>query len=154
VSRVYCIAIAFLSMTSCMAKQHEDGRIHLSNTEIVPPKTTKMKITIGSASFTATLYDNAAANAFKALLPLSIDMAELNGNEKYFYLPNKLPVDAAIGGNIQVGDLMLYGNNCLVLFYEKFNTSYAYTKLGKVDDVDGLAIALGGDNVMVKFELL
>jgi hypothetical protein len=137
-----------------MAKPHEDGRIHLSNTEIVPPKTTKMKITIGTTSFTATLYDNATANAFKALLPMSIDMAELNGNEKYFYLPNKLPVDVAIGGDLHIGDLMLYGNNCLVLFYESFNTSYTYTKLGKVDEVDGLVKALGQDNVKVKFELL
>lgn len=134
-----------------MAKHHEHGRINPTKTELTPPKSSKMKITIGNASFTATLYDNAAANAFKALLPLSIDMEELNANEKYFYLPNKLPVDAAIGGNIQAGDLMLYGNNCLVMFYENFNTSYSYTKLGKLDSIDGLVAALGRDNVIVEF---
>jgi len=51
-----------------------------------------------------------------------------------------------------VGDLMLYGNNTLVLFYESFNSSYSYTKLGYVDNPTGLAAALGNGNVVVKFE--
>lgn len=47
---------------------------------------------------------------------------------------------------------MLYGNNTLVLFYESFDTSYSYTKLGYVDDPAGLDAALGNGNVVVKFE--
>ena len=39
-------------------------------------------IRIGDTSFAATLADNATATAFKKLLPLSITMTELNGNEK------------------------------------------------------------------------
>src|SRR5687768_9379901 len=78
--------------------------------------TTKMKITIGSAVFTATLNNNATATAFKAMQPLTINMGELNGNEKFYYFSTTLPTNASSGGNIQVGDLMLYGNNCLVLF--------------------------------------
>lgn len=53
-----------------------------------------MKIIIGSTVFTASLYDNATANAFKALLPLVIDMEELNNNEKFVYLPDSLPAKA------------------------------------------------------------
>lgn len=111
-----------------------------------------MKITIGTAVFTATLYDNPSANAFKALFPLSINMTELNNNEKYFDLPNPLPTNASVGGDIKVGDLTLYGNNTLVLFYKSFNTSYSYTKLGYVDNPTGLAAALGSGNVVLKFE--
>ena len=113
----------------------------------------KMKITIGSAVFTATLNNNATATAFKAMLPLTINMGELNGNEKFYYFSTTLPINAASGGNIQVGDLMLYGNNCLVLFYEGFNTSYSYTRLGKIDNTSGLVAALGSGSVTVKFEL-
>lgn len=112
----------------------------------------KMKITIGSAVFTATLNNNATTTVFKAMLPLTINMSELNGNEKFYYFSSTLPTNASAGGNIQVGDLMLYGNNCLVLFYEGLNTSYSYTRLGKIDNTTGLVAALGKGSVTVKFE--
>ncbi|HEX8013661.1 MAG TPA: cyclophilin-like fold protein [Flavobacterium sp.] len=114
--------------------------------------TSKMKITIGTAVFTAILYDNPSAAAFKSMLPLSINMTELNGNEKYYDFPGTLPTNASVGGDIKAGDLTLYGNNVLVLFYKSFNTSYRYTKLGYVDNPSGLADALGNGNVIVKFE--
>jgi hypothetical protein len=112
----------------------------------------KMKITIGTAVFTATLYNNPSAAALKAVLPLTIDMTELNGNEKYYNFPSPLPANASIGGDIKPGDLTLYGGNVLVLFYKSFNTSYSYTKLGYIDNPAGLAAALGNGNVIVKFE--
>ena len=114
---------------------------------------TKMKITIGAAVFTATLNNNATTTAFKAMLPLTINMSELNGNEKFYYFSTTLPTNASSGGNIQVGDLMLYGNNCLVLFYEGLNTSYSYTRLGRIDNTSELVAALGAGSVTVKFEI-
>lgn len=116
------------------------------------PLTTKMKITIGTLVFSATLYDNPSAIKFKAMLPLTIKMIELNNNEKYYDLFNNLPTNASIGGAIKVGDLSLYGNNTVVLFYKSFNTSYKYTKLGYIDNPIGLATAFGKGNVIVKFE--
>ena len=113
----------------------------------------KIRIKIGSSSFTATLSDNITATTFKALLPMTINMTELNGNEKYFNLSNSLPANASNPSTIQTGDLMLYGSNTLVLFYKKISTSYSYTKLGRVDDSAGLAAALGSGNVTVTFEL-
>ena len=113
----------------------------------------KMKITIGPKTFTATLYDNPAAAALKAMLPLTIEMTELNGNEKYFHLATDLPTDAAKPGTIQAGDLMLWQSNSLVLFYKSFRTSYSYTKVGRIDDASGLATAVGSGNVKVQFEL-
>ena len=113
----------------------------------------KMKIIIGSRTFTATLYDNATANAFKALLPLTVNMRELNGNEKYVDLSVKLPTNASNPGTIQNGDLMLYGAKTLVLFYKTFSTSYSYTKLGRIHDTTGLAAAVGAGNVTITFEL-
>ena len=114
--------------------------------------TAKMKITIGAIVFTATLYNNPSAAALKAMLPLTINMTELNGNEKYYDSPGSIPANASVGGDIKAGDLMLYGNNVLVLFYKNFNTTYSYTKLGYIDNPAGLATALGAGNVAVKFE--
>lgn len=112
----------------------------------------KMKITIGSTSFTATLHDNETAKAFQKLLPLTLKMTELNGNEKFADLKKELPVDAYNPGKIQNGDLLLYGSNTLVVFYKSFNTSYSYTKLGKIDNPEGLAAALGSRDITVSFE--
>lgn len=143
-----------LGMASCdkgneTISIQENGDSNLITTNL---STTKMKITIGSDVFTVTLYDNPSASALRARLPLTINMTELNGNEKYYDLPNSLPANASVGGNIKVGDLTLYGSNTLVLFYKGFNTSYSYTKLGYVDNPNGLATALGNGNVVVKFE--
>lgn len=121
--------------------------------ETLNPTNGKMKITIGTSVFTATFYDNPTAIAFKSMLPITIQMDELNGNEKYFYFSDTLPTNASPGGTIQNGDLMLYGNNCLVLFYEGFTTSYKYSRIGKITNTAGLAHALGKGNVEVKFEL-
>ena len=84
---------------------------------------------------------------------MTLEMIELNDNEKYVRLPSSLPANASNPGTIQAGDLMLYGSNTLVLFYESFSTSYTYTKIGRIDDASGLAAALGTGNVKVSFEL-
>jgi hypothetical protein len=112
-----------------------------------------MRLKIGNSTFTATLYDNATATAFKSLLPLTINMVELNGNEKYADLSRNLPTNASNPGTIQNGDLMLYGSSTLVLFYKTFSTSYSYTRIGRIDEVAGLVDALGGGNATVIYEL-
>ncbi len=111
-------------------------------------------IKVGDKSFTATLYDNSSTLALKNMLPLDMNMSELNNNEKYYYLPISLPVSSSMISVIREGDIMLYQSNYLVLFYKTFNnTSYRYTKLGYVDNPEGLAAALGNGNVDVSFSL-
>lgn len=117
------------------------------------PMNNQLTITVGTASFTATLADNATAAAFKSRLPLTLNMSELNANEKYYNLPESLPAAASNPGTIQAGDLMLYGSDCLVLFYETFRTSYSYTRIGRISNPLGLAAALGRGNVSVTFSL-
>ena len=113
----------------------------------------QITIRIGDRAFGATLSDNATAAAFKKLLPLSITMTELNGNEKFARLPGTVPAQASTPSSIQTGDLMLYGSSTLVLFYRSFSTTYSYTKIGRIDDPAGLEVALGSGNVAVTFEV-
>jgi hypothetical protein len=115
-------------------------------------RSTKIKIKIGTSTFNATLENNAAATAFKAMRPMTINMNELNSNEKYFDFSASLPTNSSNPGTIQAGDLMLYGSRTLVLFYKSFPTSYSYTKLGRIDDTAGLLAVVGSGNVSIAFE--
>lgn len=124
----------------------------LAMQSIYAQETPKIKITIGTTSFVATMYDNATAKAFVALLPITLTMNELNGNEKYNYLSGNLPNSPANPSTINNGDLMLYGQNCIVLFYETFTTSYSYTKIALIDNPASLKTALGSNNPTVTFE--
>lgn len=142
-----------LSIASCNSGESTPMQNNNSTSGNNNPTSNTMKITIGDSVFTATLYDNETATAFKMMLPITINMSELNGNEKFFYFSNTLPTNASPGGTIQNGDLMLYGNNCLVLFYESFNTTYSYSRLGKITNTTGFVNALGNGKVEVKFEL-
>lgn len=110
-----------------------------------------MWMTVGERRFAITPADTEAAREFAAMLPLSINMADLNGNEKHADLPKSLPTNASRPGTIHNGDLMLYGSRTLVVFYLTFNSSYSYTRLGRVDDPAGLAQALGGGSVRIEF---
>ena len=109
------------------------------------------KLTIGGSVFNAELANNATAQAFDALLPTTLSMTELNGNEKYKYLDTSLPTNASCPGTIHAGDILLYGNNCVVVFYKTFNTSYSYTKIGKITDPTGLEATVGSGGVEIQF---
>lgn len=151
ITSAFLVSLICFQLYAC----NKNNKMDRTNNPDNPSNTiaAKMKITIGTNVFTATLSDNETAAAFKAKLPLTIDMTELNGNEKYFDLSDTLPADAANPGTIQTGDLMLYGSRTLVLFYKTFSTSYTYTRLGRIDDSSGLAAALGSGNIKVTFEL-
>lgn len=117
----------------------------------IQPEETRMWMTIGEHRFAITLAHTEAARAFAALLPLTIDMSDLNDNEKYAELPKSLPTNASRAGTIRNGDLMLYGSQTLVVFYLTFNSSYSYTRLGQVDDPANLAQALGRGTARIMF---
>jgi hypothetical protein len=144
---IFCVFSLFPRFASSNpgAGNNGDSKLH--------PTGNKMRITIGTNTFPATLYDNATAAAFKSLLPMTVNMVDLNGNEKYFDLPSNRPTKASNPRTIQSGDLMIYGSNTLVLFYKTFATSYSYTKLGRVNDIEGLAATVGSGNVTVTYEL-
>ena len=149
---VFIIALVFLSplISSISCKQAKNSVLSKEKNEKM--EKSKIKITVNSKVFSASLVDNNSANEFKKRLPLTIKMNELNSNEKYYDFSESLPKQSANPGTIQNGDLMLYGSKTLVLFYKTFSTSYYYTKLGKVDNVEGLSAALGSGNVTIKFE--
>jgi hypothetical protein len=110
-----------------------------------------ISITIGDKEYLAVLYDNETAKEFQEKLPFTAEMEELNGNEKYYYYPDEFSTNTEYPGSINKGDIMLYGNNCIVVFYESFSTSYGYTKIGYIEDASDLDETVGSGNVEVTF---
>ena len=110
----------------------------------------EIELTINGKTFTAQIEETETGRAFYDLLPMTLDMSELNGNEKYHYLLSGLPTNAQYCSSLSAGDLMLYGNSCVVLFYGNAG-GYSYTRLGKLTSTEGLTDAVGRGNVNVSF---
>jgi hypothetical protein len=53
-----------------------------------------MWMSVGTQRFAVTLDENPTARAFVQLLPVTLEMAELNGNEKHGRLPHSSPTDS------------------------------------------------------------
>ena len=114
---------------------------------------TAVKIEIGEKTFQAKFYENETTKELLKQLPIEMEMQELNGNEKYYYLNQNLPTNASKVHTIKEGDIMLYGKNCLAVFYENFDTNYQYTPIGYVEEVSGFSQALGKGTVKVVLKI-
>ena len=108
---------------------------------------------VGDKDFSVFIANNDAAQEFAKTAPFTIDMVELNGNEKYYKGPDKFEskLEEIQPGRIKAGDLMLYGDDTVVLFYDSLDTTESYTRLGWVQNAYELADALGNGDVSVEF---
>ena len=98
----------------------------------------KIHINTNGKKHELNLERNSTTSALLKLLPLDISMSDLNGNEKYAYLDDSLPTNIYSPKHIEAGDVMLFGNNCLVIFYKSFDTNYDYSKIGHIDNLPEL----------------
>lgn len=115
---------------------------------------TTTTVKIGSKNFKMKLASGAPARAFRAYLSKArtLKMSELNGNEKYRYFSSKtFPTNEKHYKKVKAGDVMLYGDDCLVIFYKAHKTSYSYTKIGHLTSTKGLLKAVGRKSVKVRF---
>ena len=106
-------------------------------------------IKIKDKEYQIELESSETANQIKSKLPFTISMNNLNGNEVYYYFDESFKTNQQSVGTINKGDIYLYQDNCLVLFYKTFTTTYTYTKIGKVINPEGLDTLIGSDNVEV-----
>ena len=127
------IILLLILITGCNTKKET-----ISKTNIINKETSSMIMIINSNEYSIDLEDNKTVNELKDLLPLKLNMQELNGNEKYAYLDKELTTNSYNPKEIKKGDIMLFGNNCLVLFYKGFETTYSYTKIGHINNLEDL----------------
>lgn len=127
---------------------NQEDNIKNNKSSYIKKEINTMKVIINKKEYIINLEDNETVKSFINSLPQELEMSELNGNEKYVYLDKSLPTNSENIKRIKAGDVMLYGNNCLVIFYKSFNTSYSYTKIGHIDNLPDL----GDGNIKVTFE--
>ncbi|WP_430612564.1 cyclophilin-like fold protein [Enterococcus sp. DIV0876] len=140
--------------TETSVTAQSDASFSLADLPINSNSSEMFKVEINGAIFNASFVDNPTANAFRRILPVSLLMTELNGNEKYGTLTDVIPNDHRPVDSIKNGDIMLFGDNTLVLFYKSFQTGYHYTKIGSIDDPSRLAEIAGHEQVLIRFSLL
>lgn len=148
--KILFVLLVLLGVTGVVLfwnRNHDDveNRLFLEENEM------KIEVVIHDQVLEGVLENTDSARAFYQMLPLSLTMNELNGNEKYYYFSEDLPTQAYVPSVIQTGDLMLYGSDCLVLFYDSFQTSYRYTRLGKING--DVASLVGDGRVEVLFRI-
>lgn len=140
-------------LVSFLSTNHKPNIINVSNKMNLSIKSQNtMQIKVKGKVFDVRLENNATSNEFQKRLPLHLNMQDLNSNEKFIYLETDLPSNPTDLKRINNGDILLYGDNCIVIFYKSFNTSYQYTKIGKIVNPEGLENVLGKENVMVDFQ--
>ena len=118
----------------------------ITDNEEEEDKMAKIYVKINNEKFEINLEENSTTSALTKLLPLDITMDDLNKNEKYVYLEDSLPTNTYSPNHIKAGDVMLFGDNCLVVFYKSFDTNYDYTKIGHIDNLP----ELGEGNILIK----
>ena len=85
-----------------------------------------IKVIINDKTYTLNLENNTTVDEFINLLPEEYNMSDLNDNEKYTYLDKSLSTNQ----------------------YNTFDTTYSYTKIGHIDNLDNL----GSGNIKVRIE--
>lgn len=122
---------------------------------LLAPAQTKILLSAGDSSMTATLADNDATRTLLSLLksgPVTVKMDDYGGFEKVGSLPQALPIS-----NSQIttspGDIMLYQGSSIVIFYG--SNTWSYTPLGKIDGAtaDNLRQWLGRGSITVTLSL-
>lgn len=105
----------------------------LISTPFMAHSQTKVLLSIGDKTMTASLVENAATRELQELLengPITIQMSDYGGFEKVGILPKSFTTS-----NSQIttepGDIMLYQGNNMVIFYG--SNSWSYTRIGKID---------------------
>ena len=110
-------------------------------------------ITIKNKKYEAILYDNSTTKELIKKIPITITMSDLNENEKYYNFSKSFSTSSENVANINKGDIMLFGDNCLVIFYKSFSTHYKYTKLGYIKNTEDLENSFGKGDISITFEI-
>lgn len=119
-----------------------------------PVDSLKLKITVGEKILYAAIYDSEATRDFIQLLPLEMDMQDLNRREKYSAIAVRLSNNGTIKNTYEVGDISYWLGGGLAVFYQQDHTivKAGLIKIGQLKE--GIASFETAENLKVKFEVV
>lgn len=109
-------------------------------------------INVNDAEFTIQMNDTATGRALVSMIP-STSMRlptsyEQDGVLKYYDMAREVVSDPEELSSVSAGELLLDGNDRLLLYYEDTELNGSYTRVGRIEDATGLAEALGDSDVV------
>lgn len=118
-----------------------------------PSDSLKLKITVGEKILFAAVDDSEAARDFMQLLPLELDMQDLNRREKYSPLAVRLSNNGTIKNTYEVGDISYWLGGGLAVFYlqDRATVKAGLIKIGKLKE--GIGAFETAENLKVRFEV-
>lgn len=144
------LAACFGLLGACAEKQSSEVSSNETTVRSKKGDGDMIRLRINGTEFHVVLEKNSAVKKLQEILPDTFSMNDLHQNEKYYDLSQKLPTNAQRVGMIEAGDVMLYGNSTLVIFYHSFETSYSYTRIGRIKNEGNLADQLGNGALKVE----
>lgn len=142
------ILLALTLLATIAAAEQEEGNLNtFAENQIL--------VQVGDQVRTATLNDNASAEAFRKLLaqgPVGIEMHDYGSFEKVGPLGTSI-VRSDEYITTSPGDIILYLGNNVTIYYDV--NSWDFTLLGHIDEATGenMREFLGNGNVTVTFSL-
>lgn len=108
------------------------------------------ELEVGGKVFSGSLAETEVGEELASRLPLTLDMSELAGNEKYCFTQEEFPGGEETPSELHAGEIWIYSDDCIVLFYKDHaNPGYDYKFAGSLDDASGLEEAVGTGDVQV-----
>ena len=114
----------------------------------------KIKLTVGNHAITATLVDSETARDFVSLLPLTLNMDDLFGREKFGRLPRAISDGGKRTRTYQVGDVVYWSPGPDVAIYYRHDGSSIPSPgiivMGKIDSRAEALNEPGSANVTIE----
>ena len=146
--RLLCLAVLALCALAPLCAAEGAGTSEGEDAQM------KMNVQIGEYHFTATLEDNPATAELAEMMreaPVTIEMDDYSGFEKVGALSARLTAED-VRTTTQPGDIVLYNASNIVMFYG--SNTWAYTRIGHIDDLTDWENALGGGSITATFTLI
>ena len=131
-------AVAFIAVVAIIAVCFLIVKLSVNSNNSIG-KLSDMVVSINGKSYNAKVEKNKTAKMFLEQLPLTMEMQDYNENEKFGYLYTKFKTDSKTIRKIHAGDILLYGENTLVVAFKTFKSNDTCTLIGHIEDIDELS---------------
>lgn len=111
----------------------------------------KIKTIINEITFNTTIEDNLPAKEFLEILPLKTYMNKEKNSYSHF-INYKLDKEETIPKKLNIGDILLEGNNKVVIVTSTNSNNKKYTKLASIDNPENLEQILDINEKPITFE--